>query len=74
LLITINPNPGNGQIRINSSAIINEMKISNLAGQIIYDAMPKEKSISLQLNYTGIYFVQIITADKTITKKVTVFR
>jgi sugar lactone lactonase YvrE len=74
LSITIYRNPGNGQIRINSSAVIDEMKISNTAGQIIYKAIPKEKNVSFQLEHTGIYFVQIITAGKTVTKKVTVFR
>jgi hypothetical protein len=74
LSITIYRNPGNGQIRITSSAVIDEMKISNTAGQIIYKAIPKEKNVSFQLEHTGIYFVQIITAGKTVTKKVTVFR
>lgn len=74
LVITIYPNPGNGHIRVASSDIIDEMKISNIAGQIVYHTISKEKNISLRLVQAGIYFVQITIADQTITKKLTVFR
>jgi hypothetical protein len=70
----IYPNPGNGQITLASSAIIDEMTISNLAGQIIYHGRSNEKNISLQLDQTGVFFIQITTANQTITKKITVCR
>jgi sugar lactone lactonase YvrE len=72
--ITIYPNPGNGKIGVSSSDVIEELRISNLAGQVVYRTIPKEKDISLQLKQAGTYFVQIITADQRITKKITVFR
>jgi sugar lactone lactonase YvrE len=74
LSITIYPNPGNEQIRITSSVMIDEMKISNLVGQIIYHVTPKEKNISLLFNQPGIYFIQIIVADQAITKKLIVLK
>ncbi|WP_188936598.1 NHL domain-containing protein [Puia dinghuensis] len=74
LSINIYPNPGNGQIRLTSSDIIEEMKISNLAGQIVYHRRSNEKNLSLQLDKTGVYFIQITTANQTITKKITLFR
>jgi hypothetical protein len=74
LSINIYPNPGNGQIWLTSSDVIEEMKISNLAGQIVYHGRSNEKNFSLQLDKTGVYFIQITTANQTITKKITVYR
>jgi len=72
--INIYPNPGNGKLQLTSSGIIDEIKISNLAGQIIYYRRPNEKNISLQLDQTGVFFIQITTANQTIVKKITVCR
>ncbi len=70
--INIYPNPGNGSIWLTSSATIGELKISNLAGQIIYQVRPGEKELKLQLDKAGIYFIQISTATQRITKKLIV--
>lgn len=72
LSINIYPNPGNGQITITSCSILDEMTISNPAGQIIYHKQPREKNLSLRLNQTGVFFIQLITANQGITKKITV--
>ncbi|MEO5569451.1 MAG: T9SS type A sorting domain-containing protein [Bacteroidia bacterium] len=70
--INLFPNPGNGKINITSSDIIEEIKITNPLGQIIYRANPNEKDISVHIDNDGIYFV-IIKADKlTTTRKVIV--
>ncbi len=74
LSVTIYPNPGNGQIRLTSSGIIDEIIISNLAGQIIYHKRSNEKNLSLQLDQTGVFFIQISNDNQTITKKITVCR
>ena len=74
LSMNIYPNPGNGQITLTSSGIIDEIKISNLAGQIIYHKRSNEKNISLQLDQPGVFFIQITTGNQTIIKKITVCR
>ncbi len=70
--ITIYPNPSSGQINITSSKNIDEIKITNLLGQIIYQTKTNEKSLSVQMNRTGIYFVTLISGEQTATKKLIV--
>ena len=72
--INIYPNPGNGSLLLTSSAMIGDLKISNLAGQIIYHTKPDEKKLNLQLDEPGIYFIQISIANERITKKVVVYK
>ena len=72
--INIYPNPGNGSIWLTSSAMIGELKISNLSGQIIYQVRPDEKNLKLQLDKAGIYFIQISTATQRITQKLIVYK
>ena len=70
LSIDIYPNPGNRKTRLTSSGIIDNLKISNLSGQIIYTDMPRKKDISLEFDHAGIYFVQITSADKVAVRKI----
>ncbi len=70
--IKIFPNPGNGEINILSSGEILEIEITNILGQIVYQAKPNEKEISLQLNNGGIYFITITESKQKITKKIIV--
>ncbi|MGQ0827406.1 MAG: SBBP repeat-containing protein [Bacteroidota bacterium] len=67
--LTIYPNPGNGQINIISPNNIDELKITNLLGQIIYQSTPSKKNISIQLEKSGIYFATLTCNKQTITKK-----
>jgi hypothetical protein len=52
--------------------MIGELKISNLAGQIIYQVRPRGKTLNLQLKEAGTYFIQIFTANQRITQKLIV--
>lgn len=72
--INISPNPGNGSVWLTSSTMISELKIVNLAGQIIYQAKPVEKELPLHLQRAGIYFIEIFTANQRITQKIIVYR
>ena len=74
LSLIMYPNPSYGETRITSSRLIDEMKILNITGQIIYRRIPKENNITLQLSQAGIYFVQITAGNETITKKLSVYR
>jgi hypothetical protein len=70
--ITIFPNPSNGQIKITSSANIDEIKITDLLGQIIYQTKPNEKNLSVQIDKTGVYFLQAHIDNRTITRKLVI--
>jgi hypothetical protein len=74
LSINIYPNPGKGPVWITSSAMVDELKISNLAGQIIYQVRPGKKTLHFQLTEAGTYFIQIFTADQRITQKIIVYK
>ena len=71
--INIYPNPGNGQIRIISYGIIDDVRIADIIGQNIMQAKPNEKELSLQLNKSGIYFVTITSSKHTTTRKLLVY-
>jgi len=74
LSIEIYPNPGGGKTRLRSSGIIDNLRISNLAGQTIYTNKPGQKDISLEFDHAGVYFIQIISADKMVVRKIIVCR
>ncbi|WP_158085246.1 T9SS type A sorting domain-containing protein [Niastella vici] len=74
VLVNISPNPGNGSVRLTSSTMISELRISNLAGQIIYTIKPAKKELLLHLDEAGIYFIEIFTASQRVTKKLIVYR
>tara|TARA_B100000809_G_C15120256_1_gene524014 strand:- start:92 stop:2716 length:2625 start_codon:yes stop_codon:yes gene_type:complete len=67
--INIYPNPASNQLTIDTELKINNIKITNISGKII-------KTITTDLNIVnvanlsdGIYFIQLITDERTITKK-----
>ena len=70
--ITIYPNPTPGVYGITSSVNIDEINITNEAGQLIYHAKPNETDYSLQLDDAGIYFIQVTSGKKIETKKIIV--
>lgn len=73
-IISMFPNPSSGQVNITSSNNIDEVKITDLFGQIIYQTKTNEKNISLQLGKAGIYFVTLISGKQAATKKIIVYR
>ncbi|HKR06252.1 MAG TPA: T9SS type A sorting domain-containing protein [Bacteroidia bacterium] len=68
--IIIYPNPSDGKVTIESPDIIDEIKITNESGQLIYQVKPNETDFSLQLEEAGVYFVQVTSTDKAETKKI----
>ena len=73
-LISIYPNPSNGQINIVSLFDISLIKITNLLGQTIYSASPKAKNYSLNLDNDGIYLMMISSDKGTVTRTLTITR
>ena len=70
--INIFPNPGNGEINITSTSIIDEIVIRNVLGQVIYKATPNEKNMELKVDIDGIYCVSVRSEKGVITKKIIV--
>ena len=73
LNVDIYPNPGKGKVTIMSSAIMDEIKIFNQSGRIIYHEQLKEKSFSTWLKAAGIYFIQVSADHQTAGKKIIVY-
>ncbi len=53
------PNPSVGTINILNENVIDDLRITNLFGQIVFQCNPKSKYISVKINSTGICFVTI---------------
>ena len=70
--IEIYPNPGTKQITVISSTIIKEFKFFTASGQVIYNAKANTKNILLHPDQPGIYFIQLFTTGKMISKKIIV--
>ncbi|HXU25850.1 MAG TPA: FG-GAP-like repeat-containing protein [Bacteroidia bacterium] len=70
--VYIYPNPSNGVINIASTSNIDNIKISNMLGQVIYETKPNTENATLQLNNAGVYFVTITNGKEVSTKKVIV--
>ena len=73
--ISITPNPTNGVLHLNSSAVLDNqtsIKVINLLGQTVYEMKGTNQSnytIDLSGNFVGIYFVEVkTTSNSTITK------
>lgn len=70
--ISIFPNPTTGILNIENKSTIDEIRISNMFGQGIYSAYPNSKSLSINLNTNGIYFVTVIEGKSITTKCIVV--
>jgi hypothetical protein len=70
--IKIFPNPSDGNIQIVSIGKIDELKITNLTGQIIMQVSPPDKIFRLHLNTSGFYLLTLTTVQQTISKKLIV--
>jgi len=71
-IISIFPNPSSGNITITGSNNMDEVKVIDMLGQIVYEAKPNAANTTLTLNNAGVYFITITTGAETSTKKVIV--
>ncbi len=69
--VLIYPNPSNGIVYIENETDIDEISVMNEAGQQVLESRPGKSAFELNLP-RGIYFVQIISGDKSTTQKVVV--
>ncbi len=71
--ITLQPNPTNGLININSRFEMQRVEVINITGQSLLSETTTEKTHQLQLNTfsEGIYFIKIVLVNgMTVTKKI----
>lgn len=72
--VNLFPNPTSGSINIKCVSTIKDLKITNLAGQLLVHLKPNENEVNYQFENDGIYFVQIENSTTIETKKVIVVK
>ncbi len=72
--INIYPNPSKNFINIESSDKIENIKLYNFTGQIVFDKIINNNSIQINTSVykSGIYFIKIKTKNNLINKKITI--
>jgi hypothetical protein len=70
--ITIFPNPAASWFNVRSIEKIKELRVSDLTGQIVYEAHPDETKTTFRVVNKGIYIVRISFDTHTLTKKIIV--
>lgn len=70
--IIIYPNPSSGSIHITGTTAIDELKITDLLGQTVYETKPHAPNKELILDNAGVYFVTVTCGGEVTTKKVIV--
>jgi hypothetical protein len=64
------PNPSNGLIQIETTTPNSEMKLYNSLGQAMMNIQNQGQFCSLQLSEKGIYYLRVITGQKSETHKI----
>jgi hypothetical protein len=59
------PNPSNGLIQIETTTPNSEMKLYNSLGQAMMNIQNQGQFCSLQLSEKGIYYLRVITGQKS---------
>jgi len=72
LALEIFPNPASDQFTIASPQIIDEIRIQDVLGRLVYQSKPNEKSASLKMDMEGLYFVTVRSDSQTTTRKLIV--
>jgi len=72
--VAVYPNPNNGSFSISSSISIDEIKITDMLGQVVYEAKPQTTKTTLQIDNEGVYFITLTSGTSVSTQKVVVSR
>lgn len=68
--ISIYPNPSSSGFHIATTRNIDNIRIVNIFGQVVYSSKPEESNFFVPVNEPGVYFLQLDSGNKTILKKV----
>jgi hypothetical protein len=71
-LTSIYPNPSNGNIIISSATTMDEIRVTNMLGQVVYEAKAQPQKVNLQLDKAGIYFITTKVGKGVSTQKIMV--
>ncbi len=72
---TVYPNPNNGSFNVQVKGALNndtQVSVTNMLGQVIYEAKQDSQTLSLEIKGSGVYFVTIKTGLQASVKKVIV--
>ena len=72
LQVAIYPNPSAGMLTINSVQEMNEVRITDLIGQLVCIIKPNSTKADLTIVRAGAYFVQVTTGAEITTQKIIV--
>lgn len=67
------PNPTNSSVNIVSKVSIDALSIRNLLGEIVLSEQPIGTSLSVDMSQmdSGVYFVEVVSGNKTVRKTIT---
>jgi len=68
--VEIYPNPSNDLINIGATSNIDEIKVYNELGQLLYSSTPKIKKVSIKLEGKGVFIIKITCGKQTGIKKI----
>ena len=72
--ILVYPNPSHGVVNIHSLKAIDEIKITNLLGEVFYQSNPHQNNVSFQVDNEGIYLILITSDNNQTIKKISIVR
>ena len=72
--ISIFPNPAAGTFTVSCPGNMDELKVMDLLGKVLYQIHPNTQSQALSLTENGIYFVLVSSQKQTFLKKVVITR
>ncbi len=67
--VTVYPYQSSGIINISSQNNIDEIRVTYLLGQLIYQAKAQQQNSNFQLNEVGVYFISTTIGKETSTQK-----
>ena len=68
--LNIYPNPSTGIIQVSYTGNIDELKVSNMLGQVVYEAKPNTTTTTLNLDNAGVYFITLTSGAAVKTQKI----
>jgi hypothetical protein len=72
--LTVYPNPATSVVRILNDQPIEEIIITNVMGQIVFQSRPDTKKVSVNIETAGVYFVSVTGNKQTRTKVLTIIQ
>ena len=70
--LNIYPNPSGGNFTISNSETMDQVTICDVIGNIVFETKSAGQKTTLQLENSGVYFIQIISGKSSIIRKVVI--